>query len=159
MQKLARLIPSLALSALAGCTSMQARTNEIDSARRASEIVVTVDDSASKVLPVVLEAFMKNQLTVSSTQPNMVEAKLPRESGFLGAYEVAARALVIPAGAITRVTLYAEETRDMGSSAGLHSERVSQFSRGRAGEVWAKLNAIALQLQPDASKRAIGGQP
>jgi hypothetical protein len=150
------IICALALAS-GGCASMQARSNAVDTAEKQSQIVVTVDQSADQTTPMVLDAFMKNGLSVSTTSPGLIEAKLSPEPCFGGKCSIAARALILASGSSTHVTLYADESRDIGSS--VKTQRASALSRGRAGDTWKKLNAIAMQIQPDASKRAVNGNP
>jgi hypothetical protein len=154
MRNLVRLV---LLASLIGCASTQSRSATVDTATKESQIVVTVDQSVDRATPLVLDAFMRNGLSVSSTSPNLVESKLTPEPCFGGKCSIAARALVISNGSGAQVTLYADESRDIGSS--VKTTRASALSRGRAGDTWKKLNAIAAQLQPDESKRQVTGNP
>jgi hypothetical protein len=141
----------------AGCASMQARSAAVDTATKASQIVVTVDRPAEQVTPLVLNAFMQNGLSVSATSPNFVESKLSAEPCLGGKCSIAVRALVVQSGTGARVTLYADESRDIGSS--VSTERASALSHGRAGDTWRKLKTIGAQLQPDSTKRQVSGNP
>jgi hypothetical protein len=145
--------------AVAGCAGMQAKHDALESAKVQSQIVVDVDEPPDRVTPRVMQAFMSNQLTVSSSQNSLIEAKLAREQGLLGQYEIAARALVLPNGTGSQVTLYAEELRMDGETKVAATERVSGYSRGRAGQAWSKLQSVAQAVQPDPAKRHATGQP
>jgi hypothetical protein len=142
---------AIALLVLASsCSSMNARRAAAESA----EITVTMAAPLATVRSRVLEAFTVNKLTVTSQQDQLIEAKLPREDGFLGDYDITARAVLIPTGSETRVTLYGEEQRTSevalssgGSTTSHGNQRVSQYSSGRAAKVWHQLEAVAAALR------------
>lgn len=129
-----------------GCASMNARHNALESAQTGSEISVVLRAPADRAHAQVLRAFMDHQLTVSSSQDRLIEAKLPREMGMLGQYDLVARAVLVPTDTTTQVTLYGEEIRIM-EGAGQKGSRVSEYSRGRAGKVWKQLQDVAAQLR------------
>lgn len=140
---------------LAGCASMQAR----QSANEQSQIVVDSRGTLDQVRGRVLAAFMANHLTVNSAQDQIVEAALPTEKGFLGDYDLVARAVLVPHDSVVTVTLYGEERRKSETKTFLEpgdrivtrdAHRVSEYSQGRAGEVWRRLQSIARSLRSDS---------
>ncbi len=134
---------SLVMAAvLTGCASMKAS----EAAATGAEITVQVSAPLDVTRNRVLKAFTDQKLTVSSQQDQLIEAKLPRETGMLGTYDLVARALLLTQDGGTRVTLYGEEYLDAGGGA-TNQHRVNPNSRGRAGRVWGQLNAIADSLR------------
>lgn len=125
-----------------GCASMRAS----EAAATGAEVTVQVAAPLDVTRNRVLRAFTDQKLMVSSQQDQLIEAKLPRESGMLGSYELVARALLLTVDGGTRVTLYGEEFLDAGGGA-TNTHRVNPNSRGRAGRVWEQLNAIADSLR------------
>jgi hypothetical protein len=93
-------------------------------------------------------AFADNGLPVATSQPGVLEFQAPREKGILGYDEVFARALIVPLDCGTRVTLFGEETHYPNASARLGTAvRIGPSSRGRAREVWTKLQTVAAALR------------
>ena len=135
---------------LAGCASLRAR----QPAAEHSEIVVSLPLPAECASGLVMSAFGKNQLEVTSSQPGVVEANLPRQRGLSGYYDLFARA-VITAGenGTATVTLFAEETQyaDDGVTR-IGSSRASERSQGRAADVWEKLQGVARTLRSESVK-------
>jgi hypothetical protein len=103
----------------------------------------------------VVQAFMENQLAVNAVQGSIVEAKLPREQGLLGSYDIVTRAVVLPADSGSAVTLYGEETEVGTGNDATHTSRLNPSNMGRALETWQKLVKIAETLQPDSTMRRI----
>jgi hypothetical protein len=96
----------------------------------------------------VVAAFAANGLPVTTSQPGVIEFRAPRERGVLGQYEVFARAVIVPADCGTHVSLYGEETRYANATTTEGAAtRIGPRSTGRAGEVWRKLQAVAVELR------------
>src|SRR4051812_15749933 len=109
---------SLLVVLLAVCTSgcVTARQRELAVQQEAdnrarwraeaeAQITIVVSAKADRVMARVLTAFVENQLSVSSSQPTLIEAKLPRETTLLGSYDIVARAIIAPMDTATQVTL------------------------------------------------------
>ena len=132
---------------LAGCASLRARPPMAER----SEIVVSLPVPAECASALVMSAFGKNQLGVTSSQPGVVEASLPRQRGLSGYYDLFARAVITPGdNGMATVTLFAEETQyaDDGVTR-IGSSRASERSLGRAAEVWEKLQGVARTLRSE----------
>jgi hypothetical protein len=147
----ARLVAvACAAASLAGCASLRAR----QPAAERSEIVVSLAVPAECASALVMSAFGKNQLEVTSSHPGVVEARLPRQRGLSGYYDLFARAVITPGEkGTTTVTLFAEETQyaDDGETR-VGSSRASERSQGRAAEVWTKLQGVARTLRSESAK-------
>jgi hypothetical protein len=117
------------------------------------EISVTLPAPPDCIAARVHAAFVAHQLPVSTSQPGVIESRLPLLRGLQGYYDLFARAVIIPSDSMTSVTLYGEETlypADGPRTAG-ETTRIGPRSQGRAGEVWAKLQTVAKELQGDAT--------
>lgn len=134
-----------AVIALTGCASMQARREAAES----SDVRVTVRAPLPEARNRVVGAMMANSLPVTSTQDQLLEAKLPREDGFLGKYDLTVRAVLVAMGDSTMVTLMGEEhlTTETAGTTRNSSTRVSSYSKGRAAKVWERMNATAAALR------------
>jgi hypothetical protein len=134
-------------TSVAACASVPARR-----ASEAPEISIDLSSSPARAREQVTAAFAAQGLVVSTSQPGVVEYHAPRERGVLGYYEVFARAVIAPADCGTRVTLFGEETRypNAASSEGAAS-RIGPSSRGRALDVWGKLQRVAGALRGDST--------
>ena len=143
------LTPIVLLAALAACASAPSRPATAAPARE-----ITLDLSSSPVIvrDRVVSAFNDHGLTVTTSQPGVVEFRAPREKGILGYYEVFARAVIEPQDCGTRVTLFGEETHYPNASASQGTAtRIGPSSSGRARDVWTKLEAVAAALRGNAS--------
>jgi hypothetical protein len=120
------------------------------------EVRVHVAAPAAAVMPRVVAAFMDHALPVSSTEGSVIEAKLGREIGLIGEYEIVARALVLPSDSSgTDVRLYAEETAFNSYTPKGMTTRIGHSEQGRAKRTWEALLAIASQIQPDSTLRVV----
>ena len=138
------------LGALASCAppSVQQRSG---SPGPALEITLDLPVSPAAARNQLLTAFADNALPVAVSQPGVVEFQAPREKGILGYDEVFARAVIVPLDCGTRVTLFGEETHYPNASARQGTAvRIGTSSRGRARDVWTKLQAVAASLRAKA---------
>jgi len=139
------LLPLVCLASLAACASVQTRPAAVAPAQ---EITLDLPVSPLSARNQLVTAFADNGLPVATSQPGVVEFQAPREKGILGFDEVFARAVIVPLDCGTRVTLFGEETHYRHASDRLGSAvRIGPASRGRALEVWTKLQTVAAALR------------
>lgn len=139
------LLPLVWLASLAACASVQTPPAVV---APAPEITLDLPISPASARNQLATAFADNGLPVATSQPGVVEFQAPREKGILGYDEVFARALIVPLDCGTRVTLFGEETHYPNASARLGTAvRIGPSSRGRAREVWTKLQTVAAALR------------
>ena len=115
---------------------------------------ITLDLAASPVRAhdQLLNAFAANGLTISTSQPGVIEFVAPRERGILGFDQVFARAVITPVECGTRVTLFGEQTHYPNATAREGSAtRIGPSSTGRALDVWTRLQAVASSLRGDST--------
>ena len=145
---LCSLGPLLSIIAVAGCASLPSRQPA-----PASEITFDLAASPTRAREQLASAFAANGLPVATSQPGVVEYHAPRERGVLGYYEVFARAVIVPLDCGTRVTMFGEETRypNAISSDASASSRIGASSKGRALEVWTKLQRVASAVRGEAA--------
>jgi hypothetical protein len=139
-----RSLPLLAVVAfLAACASAP-----VQPAPQTAVITVDLASSPVRARDQLTAAFAAQGLPVSTSQPGVVEYRAPRERGVLGYYEVFARAVIEPADCGTRITMFGEETKypNAVSSQGTPS-RIGSSSKGRAAEVWSKMQRVAAALR------------
>jgi len=104
----------------------------------------------------VMRAFTAETLSVTSTQPGLVEATLPVDNEIGVKYQVVVRAVIAPADAgSTRVRLYGERTITSVTTDPLDVQRIDGGMYGRSGATWVSLLRIAAALQPDSSRRVV----
>ena len=140
------LLPfALSLFVIAACAPAQQHPASVSPAL---EITFDLPIAPAGVRNQLVTAFADNALPVAVSQPGVVEFQAPREKGILGYYEVFARALIVPLDCGTRVTLFGEETHYPNASARQGTAvRIGPSSRGRALDVWTKLQAVASALR------------
>ena len=133
------------LVGLAACASAPSKPSVSGPAR---EITLDLSSSPATVRQQLVSAFNEHGLSVTSSQPGVVEFRAAREKGILGFYEVFARAVIVPADCGTHVTLFGEETRYANASAPQgEAKRIGPSSAGRALDVWRKLESVAAALR------------
>jgi len=142
------LLPvSLAIS-LAACASVPVR----QSVAPATEITLELAASPARTHDQLLSAFAANGLQVTTSQPGVIEFQAPRERGILGHDEVFARAIITPLDCGTRVTLFGEETHYPNATAREgRATRIGPGSKGRARDVWSRLESIASSLRAESA--------
>jgi hypothetical protein len=158
---------SLCFLAVAGCTSLRlapspsaAESGELQRGFRRqqgpAEVQFTVAGTPDLVTPRVTSAFTAETLSVTSSQPELIEAKLPADKELGVTYQVVARAVIAPAEAgSTRVRLYGERTISAVTKDTLDVQRIDGGMYGRSGATWLSLLKIAAALQPDSSRRVV----
>ena len=135
----------LSLLVLAACAPPRQHPASVGPAL---EITLDLPVSPAGVRNQLVIAFADNALPVTVSQPGVVEFQAPREKGILGYYDVFARAVIVPLDCGTRVTLFGEETHYPNASARQGTAvRIGPSSRGRALDVWTKLQAVASALR------------
>ena len=135
----------LFLGALAACSPVKHPTTSV---APAPEITLDLPVSPAGARDQLVTAFAEKGLPVVTSQPGVVEFQAPREKGILGYYEVFARAVIVPLDCGTRVTLFGEETHYPNSTARQGTAvRIGPASRGRALDVWTKLQAVAASVR------------
>jgi hypothetical protein len=118
----------------------------------APEITLQLASSPARAHDQLLTAFAAQGLPVATSQPGVIEFQGPRERGILGFDEVFARAIIVPLECGTRVTLFGEETHYPNAFAREgRATRIGPSSRGRARDVWDKLQTIANTLRADSA--------
>jgi hypothetical protein len=133
------------LGALAACAPVRPRSPAV---APSLEITVDLPVSPSGARNQLVTAFAEHGLPVATSQPGVVEFLAPREKGILGYDEVFARAVIVPLDCGTRVTLFGEETHYPNATARQGTAvRIGPSSRGRARDVWTKLQAVAVALR------------
>jgi len=138
------LLPLAAVAVFAGCAPVQPRTTTAP----LSEIILDLATSPAITRNQLVTAFADQGLTVTTSQPGVVEFQASREKGILGYDEVFARALIAPLDCGTRVTLFGEQTHYPNARAREGTPvRIGPSSRGRALEVWNKLQSVASALR------------
>lgn len=134
------------LGALAACASVQRPSST--AAAPALEITLDLPISPAIARDQLFTAFNEKGLPVVTSQPGVVEFQAPREKGILGYDEVFARAVIVPLDCGTRVTLFGEETHYPNSTARQGTAvRIGPSSRGRAHDVWSKLESVAAAVR------------
>jgi hypothetical protein len=143
-------LASLCLAFAAGaCASLSPHR----AAEGPREITLDLTASPTRVHDQLIIAFAANGLPVAIAQPGVVEFHGARERGILGYDGIFARAVITPLDCGTRVTLFGEETHYPNPTAtDGKAERIGPASRGRALEVWNKLQAIAVALRADSTR-------
>ena len=138
------LLPvSLAIS-LAACASVPVRQSVAPATEITLELARTHDQ--------LLSSFAANGLQVTTSQPGVIEFQAPRERGILGHDEVFARAIITPLDCGTRVTLFGEETHYPNATAREgRATRIGPGSKGRARDVWSRLESIASSLRAESA--------
>src|SRR5690348_8679934 len=137
------------LVGLAACASAPSKPSVSGPAR---EITLDLSSSPATVRQQLVTAFNEHGLSVTTSQPGVVEFRAAREKGILGFYEVFARAVIVPADCGTRVTLFGEETRYTNASAPQgEAKRIGPSSAGRALDVWRKLESVAAALRANGA--------
>jgi len=133
------------LVGLAACASAPSKPSVSGPSR---EITLDLSSPPATVLQQLVTAFNEHGLSVTTSQPGVVEFRAAREKGILGFYEVFARAVIVPADCGTHVTLFGEETRYANASAPQgEAKRIGPSSAGRALDVWRKLESVAAALR------------
>lgn len=136
------------VSMLAACGSVHAPPGPAP----AREITFELPSSPTRTHDQLLSAFAANGLPVVTAQPGVIEFQAPRERGILGFDEVFARAILTPLECGTRVTLFGEETHFPNATAREGTAtRIGPSSKGRALQVWTKLESIANSLRADTA--------
>jgi hypothetical protein len=121
-----------------------------------AEVQLTLTGGPDQVTPRVMSAFKDETLSVTSSQPGLIEAKLPADNEVGVRYQVVVRAEIAPADAgSTRVRLYGERTITAVTQDPLDVQRVDGGMYGRSGATWLSLLKIAAALQPDSSRRVV----
>lgn len=145
IRSLASLLPIIAA---AGCASVPAHHPA-----PASEITFDLAVSPARAREQLAAAFAANGLPVATSQPGVVEYHAPRERGVLGYYEVFARAVIVPLDCGTRVTMFGEETRypNAVSLDRNSSSRIGPSSKGRALDIWSKLQLVSRALRSEGT--------
>ncbi|HKW48749.1 MAG TPA: hypothetical protein VJN70_14970 [Gemmatimonadaceae bacterium] len=139
------LLALVVLAAVAACAPVQKHPSAVTPAL---EITLDLPLSPAGARNQLVTAFGNNGLPVATSQPGVVEFQAPREKGMLGYYEVFARAVIVPLDCGTRVTLFGEETHYPNASARTGTAvRIGPSSRGRALEVWTRLQTVAAALR------------
>ena len=139
------LLAIVLLGTLAACAPVQPRSATVGPA---PEITLDLPISPAGARDQLVTAFSNSGLPVATSQPGVIEFQAPREKGILGYYEVFARAVIVPLDCGTRVTLFGEETHYPNASARLGtSVRIGPSSRGRALDIWTKLQAVATAVR------------
>jgi|SRR5690242_10580671 len=139
------LLPVAVLGALAACAPVQ---HPSSATAPAPEITLDLAVSPAGAREQLVTAFADKGLPVVTSQPGVVESQVPREKGILGYYEVFARAVIIPLDCGTRVTLFGEETHYPNSTAREGTAvRIGPSSRGRALDIWTRLQAVAAAVR------------
>jgi hypothetical protein len=158
---------SLGFLGLVACTSLRlapspsaAPSGELQRGFRReqgpAEVQFTIAGTPDLVTPRVTSAFMAETLSVTSSQPELIEAKLPPDTELGVTYRVVARAVIAPADAgSTRVRLYGERTISAVTKDTLDIQRIDGGMYGRSGATWLSLLKIATALQPDSSRRVV----
>lgn len=158
---------SLGVVAIVACTSLKlapspsaAPSQELQRGFRPqqgpAEVQFTVAGAPDAVTPQVMRAFTAETLSVTSTQPGVVEATLPADNEVGVKYQVVVRAVIAPADAgSTRVRLYGERTISSVTKDPLDVQRIDGGMYGRSGATWVSLLRIAAALQPDSSRRVV----
>jgi hypothetical protein len=159
---------SLALVlALFGCASLQlapppsaAASVELERSfvvqHGAAEVQFVVAGPPDEVARRLTSAFQAESLAVTSSQPGLIEAKLPADNQIGVSYQVVARGLIAPAEpGSTRVRLYGERTVMFVTKDSLDVQRIDGGMYGRSGATWLSFLRIARSLQPDSSKRVV----
>jgi hypothetical protein len=153
--------------ALAGCASLKlspppsaAASAELERGfvvqHGPAEVQFVVTGAPDQVAQRLTSAFMAETLAVTSSQPGLIEAKLPADNQIGVAYQVVARGLIAPAEpGSTRVRLYGERTVMFVTKDSLDVQRIDGGMYGRSGATWLSFLRIATSLQPDSSKRVV----
>lgn len=146
------LAPLVLIASLAGCASM--RTHPAPASP--SEITFDLSVSPTRAREQLTAAFAATGLPVATSQPGVIEYHAARERGILGYYEVFARAVIVPLDCGTRVTMFGEETHYPNSTASEGSAtRIGPSSRGRALDVWSRLQSVASTMRGDSTAARI----
>jgi hypothetical protein len=121
-----------------------------------AEVQFTIAGTPDQVTPRVMSAFMAETLSVTSSQPGVIEARLPADKEIGVTYQVVARALITASDSgRTLVRLYGERSVSAVSSDPIDTQRIDGGMFGRAGATWLSLLKIAVALQPDSSRRTV----
>ena len=121
-----------------------------------AEVQFAVAGSPDEVAQRLSSAFAAESLAVTSSQPGLIEAKLPADNQIGVNYQVVARGLIAAAEpGSTRVRLYGERTVMFVTKDSLDVQRIDGGMYGRSGETWLSFLRIAKSLQPDSSKRVV----
>src|SRR5437868_6844006 len=121
-----------------------------------AEVQFLIAGTPDQVTPRLLTAFTGETLAVTSSQPGLIEAKLPADNEIGVTYQVVAHGVISPAEAgSTRVRLYGERTVTSVTTDPLDVQRIDGGMYGRSGATWLSLLRIAALLQPDSSKRIV----
>jgi hypothetical protein len=121
-----------------------------------AEVRFAVAGSPDEVAKRLSSAFAAETLAVTSSQPGLIEAKLPADNQIGVSYQVVARGLVAAAEpGSTSVRLYGERTVMFVTKDSLDVQRIDGGMYGRSGATWLSFLKIAKSLQPDSSKRVV----
>jgi hypothetical protein len=121
-----------------------------------AEVQFVVTGPPEQIAQRLTAAFIAETLSVTSSQPGLIEAKLPADNQIGVTYQVVARGLMAPAEpGSTRVRLYGERTVMFVTKDSLDVQRIDGGMYGRSGATWLSFLKIASSLQPDSSKRTV----
>lgn len=112
-----------------------------------TQIRIQLRASPTEAATAIVTALVERGISVTSNQGGVIEAKLPREMGWTGQYELVVRAYISPddsSGA--RVLMYGEETfYNQYAPQGIPN-RISAKNQGRALKTWRTLEQIGKEL-------------